>query len=108
MMKSILFTLFLFLSLSGISHAQQKSTFVYVEIPAISEHRRDSELKELFNSIEGISAISYCENLHLAIIRTESNPETLKASIAQRMHDLRFRYSIKSNVSFERVMQFCN
>ncbi|MBP9081858.1 MAG: hypothetical protein KBH11_02200 [Bacteroidia bacterium] len=108
MMKSILFTLFLFLTLTKISYSQQKSSFVYVEIPAISEHRRDAELKELFNSIEGISAISYCENLHLAIIRTESNPETLKASIAQRMHDLQFRYSIKSNVSFERVMQFCN
>ena len=107
-MKTLLCSLLLIFSGITSLRAQEKSTFVYVEIPALTEHRRDAELKSLFKDIAGISAISYCENLHLAILRTESNPEELKKSIAQRMHDLKFRYSIKSGTSFDKVMQYCN
>lgn len=107
-MKTLFCSLLIVFSGFTSLQAQEKSTFVYVEIPALSEHRRDAELKNLFKDIEGISAISYCENLHLAILRTESNPEELKKSVSQRMHDLKFRYSIKSGASFKQVMQYCN
>lgn len=107
-MKNLLFALLFLFSGPSPLQAQEKSTFVYVEIPALSEHRRDAELKSLFKDIAGISAISYCENLHLAILRTESDPEQLKKNISQRMHDLKFRYSIKSGASFNKVMQYCN